>query len=161
MDFFIRKMTVEDIPQVQKVAKTSWNHTYDGIIPKDIQENFLKSAYNDEMMKRRIDQSFIYVSEVDGEIVGFANFSPVKEDRQMELGAIYLLPDYQGKGIGSALLHEGIKHAKDVSQVFINVEKDNKIGKAFYDAKGFKLVSEFEENFDGHLLNTVKMVLNV
>ena len=33
MECKIRKMKKKDIPQVQQIAKTSWNHTYEGIIP--------------------------------------------------------------------------------------------------------------------------------
>ena len=36
MNFTIRKMQSEDIKQVQDVAKTSWNATYDGIIPLEV-----------------------------------------------------------------------------------------------------------------------------
>lgn len=35
----IRTMHVEDIPQVQDVAKKSWNATYEGIIPFEIKKN--------------------------------------------------------------------------------------------------------------------------
>lgn len=150
MNFTIRKMKMEDIHQVQQVAKTSWNSTYEGIIPLKIQENFLKSAYNDEMMQKRLEGSFIFVSEVDRKIVGFSNFSPVKEGGKAELGAIYINPEYQGKGIGTALLKEGIKYLEGAKEIFINVEKENRIGTTFYKAKGFEVVSEFDDNFDGH-----------
>jgi ribosomal protein S18 acetylase RimI-like enzyme len=161
MELIIRKMQKEDIPQVQQVAKTSWNSTYEGIIPLEIQESFLKAAYNDDMMQRRLERSFIFVSEVNGKVVGFANFSPVKEDGMTELLAIYLFPEYQGKGIGTALLKEGIKNLEGVKEVFVNVEKDNQIGTNFYKAKGFEVVSEFDDDFDGHILKTVRMVLKV
>jgi hypothetical protein len=45
MKFNIREMNRGDIKQVQQVVKKSWNYTYDGIIPLEIQEGFLKSAY--------------------------------------------------------------------------------------------------------------------
>lgn len=109
MKWIIRKMEKEDIEQVQQVAKRSWNDTYEGIIPHKIQESFLRSAYHDVMMQKRLEKSFLFVSEADGKVVGFANFSPVKENGTTELLAIYLLPEYQSKGIGTALLKEGIK----------------------------------------------------
>ena len=157
----IRKMRHEDTEQVQDVAKTSWNATYEGIIPLGIQEKFLKSAYNDERMKQRLERSFIFIAEFNGRVVGFANFSPVKDDGKVELGAIYLYPEYQGKGIGSALLQQGIKDLEGIKEIYINVEKDNKVGKTFYDAKGFKVIKEFDDDFDGHILKTVRMVLKV
>ena len=161
MKFHIRAMHSGDIQEVQQVAKRSWNDTYNGVIPLEIQERFLKSAYNDEVMQKRLENSFIYVSEVDGKIVGFANFSPVTEDGITELLAIYLSPEHHGKGIGTALLNEGFKNLEGAKEVFINVEKENKIGKTFYQAKGFKVVSEFDDDFDGHTLKTVRMVLKM
>ncbi|MEW9675395.1 GNAT family N-acetyltransferase [Lentibacillus sp. L22] len=157
----IRTMKTDEISQVQHVAKTSWNSTYDGIIPADIQNNFLKTAYSDEQMKHRLKSSLFLIAEVNGEIVGFANFSPVNDIGQTELGAIYILPEHQGLSIGTDLLHEGLKLQPDAKEVFISVEKDNDIGKHFYEAKGFKIISEFEEDFDGHLLQTIRMVLKV
>jgi ribosomal protein S18 acetylase RimI-like enzyme len=161
MEFTIRKMQKNDIQQVQQVAKKSWNTTYKGIIPLAIQENFLSSAYNDDMMQKRLEVSYLYVSEVEGKVVGFVNFSSVKEDGEAELGAIYLYPEYQGKGIGTALLQEGINNLKDVKKVFINVEKDNTIGTKFYEAKGFEVVSEFDDNLNGHITKMLRMVLEV
>jgi ribosomal protein S18 acetylase RimI-like enzyme len=161
MDFGIRKMRKEDIKQVQSVAKRSWNDTYEGIIPIEIQHNFLDYAYHDEMLKKRLEGSYLFVAVVENTIVGFANFSPVKKEGEVELGAIYLLPNFQGKGIGSALLQAGIVNIEGIREVYINVEKENKKGINFYQAKGFETVEVFDEKFDGHILKTVRMVLKV
>ncbi|WP_188455442.1 GNAT family N-acetyltransferase [Virgibacillus oceani] len=161
MNYSIRNMTEQDIHPVQHVARTSWNNTYEGIIPLEIQNNFLEAAYNDERMMQRLQHSHIFVAEADGQIVGFANFSPVNEAGKMELGAIYLFPAYQGNGIGTALLQKGITDLKGAKEIFINVERDNLVGKTFYEAKGFEVVSEFDDDFDGHILKTIRMVLNV
>ncbi len=40
MIYIIRKMKQEDIKQVQDIAKVTWNATYEGVIPSDVQENF-------------------------------------------------------------------------------------------------------------------------
>ncbi|MFC4024652.1 GNAT family N-acetyltransferase [Oceanobacillus longus] len=160
MDYIIRKMKKRDISQVQRVARTSWHATYEGIIPLDIQDKFLNSAYSVVNMKRRLKHSTIFVSEVGRKIVGFANYSPVSVDGSVELGAIYLYPEYQGKGIGTAFLQLGIEKL-GASEIHLNVEKNNTIGTTFYHAKGFEVKSEFEDNFDGHMLKTVRMVLKV
>lgn len=161
MNCTIRRMLIEDTKQVQDVAKKSWNATYEGIIPNRIQENFLKGAYNDEMMQKRLSHSLLLVAEAESKIVGFANFSPVNEKGQTELSAIYLYPEYQGHGIGSALLDKGIAMLENLKEVHLDVEKDNTIGTNFYKAKGFKVVDEYDDNFDGHILKTVRMVLKI
>lgn len=161
MELTIRIMQPNDIQQVQHVAKTSWNATYNGIIPVEVQERFLQSAYNDEMMVRRLERSLLLVAELNGKIVGFANYSVVRDDGQVELGAIYIYPESQGQGIGSALLQAGINHSQGAREIYLNVEKDNVIGKRFYEAKKFKIVKEFDDDFDGHILKTIRMVLKL
>ena len=161
----IRTMTEADTKQVQQVAKTSWNATYEGIIPSTIQESFLNSAYSDEMMMRRLEYSLMLIAETEGKIVGFANYSKVREGGKVELAAIYLYPEYQGKGIGTALLNEGIARLEGMKELYINVERDNLIGRTFYEAKGFKVIEEYDEeyedDFDGHMLKNVRMMLQV
>lgn len=161
MNYKIREMLIEDTNQVQDVAKKSWNATYKGIIPDNIQENFLKGAYNDEMMQKRLIHSLMLVAEVENKIVGFANFSPVNKKGEVELSAIYLYPEYQGYGIGSALLDKGVSNLENIKEIYLDVEKDNTIGTNFYKAKGFKIVDEYDDNFDGHILKTIRMVLTI
>lgn len=161
MDITIRKMQYEDTKQVQNIAKITWNATYEGIIPLEVQNNFLKSAYNDERMKQRLERSILYVAEVDDKVVGFANYSPVRDNGNVELAAIYLYPEYQGKGIGTALLQKAINELEGTKEIYINVEKDNKIGMTFYEAKGFEIVNEFDDEFDGHIFRTVRMVKKI
>lgn len=161
MNITIRKMHYEDTKQVQRIAKTTWNATYEGIIPLEVQNNFLKSNYSDKSMIQRIERSIVYVAEVEGKVVGFANYSTVRDGGKVELAAIYLYPEFQGKGIGTALIHQAVKELKGIKEIFINVEKDNKIGMNFYEAKGFEIVNESDLEFDGHILKQVRMVKKV
>jgi len=161
MNFIIRNMSKKDIKEVQDVAKRSWNSTYQGIIPKDIQEKFLKAAYSNEMMEKRLHKSIVFVAEMENKVVGFANFMPVNDEGQSELSAIYLYYDYQGNGSGTALLKKGIKELKGVKEIFIDVEKENDIGRIFYEAKGFKKIKEYNDNFDCHIFKNVRMSLVV
>ncbi|MDR4369514.1 GNAT family N-acetyltransferase, partial [Bacillus cereus] len=77
---------------------------------------------SDEKMKYLIKNTHLFVSEEEGEVIGFANFSPVRLQNEAELGVIYLLPDQQGKGIGSALLQIGIKALNGIRKFYIHVE---------------------------------------
>ena len=156
----IRNMTVEDIPQVQLVARTSWHHTYEGIIPRKIQDNFLATAYSDENMVRRVERSHAFVAVIDDKIAGFANFSYVKDDGTSELAAIYLLPEAQGKGLGTKLLEQGLALA-NIKAFELSVKKDNATGLNFYLAKGFKQIDTFKEDYEGKEVETVRMRLKV
>lgn len=157
----IRKMKKSDMKQVQDIATKAWHATYEGIIPREIQNRFLKSAYSDTRMKDRLKQPYFFVSEVGGKVVGFAQFTEPDQKGITDLVAIYLYPEYQGKGIGTAFLEEGIKRLENVKEIHLNVEKDNHLGRRFYEAKGFSVIAEYEEDFAGHVLNTMQMALKV
>lgn len=161
MEAIIRNMAKEDLPFVRKVAEESWHATYEGIIPRDVQDNFLKSAYNDEMLLRRWERGLFFVAEIDGRIAGFANFFRLKEPEKAELASIYLLTKYKGMGIGSKLLQAGIDHLQGVKEIYVSVERENSQAIRFYEARGFRKIEEYEETFDGHILHTIKMVLKV
>lgn len=51
MDFHIRKATNSDAEAIQHVAITSWHHTYQDLIPGDVQDDFWKGFI---MLKRFI-----------------------------------------------------------------------------------------------------------
>ncbi|WP_121640245.1 GNAT family N-acetyltransferase [Virgibacillus sp. Bac330] len=159
MNFSIRKMEEADIEFVQQVAVTSWHATYEGIIPKGTRDTFLAGAYSKDMLLRRLKRSHFFVAVVDAKVIGFANFSPVTDKGTMELAAIYILPEYQGLGVGTALLEAG-KQINRNAAIYIQVEKENKQGTRFYEHKGFKKVEEFTEDFAGQQLQTVRMVLS-
>lgn len=161
MEFSIRKMQEADIKKVQDVARTTWHATYEGIIPLVIQQRFLDSAYSDESMQQRMDRSLLLVAETGEGVVGFANFSPVKDEGIVGLGAIYIYPEAQGNGIGSALLEQAIAELDGVKEIYVDVEKDNLSGLSFYESKNFKVTREFDDDFDGHILKTVEMKLEV
>lgn len=135
MTYVIREMKQEDIHAVQSVAKIAWHDTYEGIIPREIQDSFLDEAYSDEKMKYRLENTHLFVAEEEGEVIGFANFSPVRLQNEAELGAIYLLPDQQGKGIGSALLQRGLTVLKGIRKLYIHVEAANEKENVFMKRK--------------------------
>ncbi|UPW81637.1 GNAT family N-acetyltransferase [Lysinibacillus sp. Ag94] len=156
----IRHMQKNDIISVQEIAKKSWHQTYKGIIPIEIQDRFLQAAYSSDRLLSRLEKSLFLVAILEESLVGFANFSNVVEG-EAALYSIYLLPEIQGKGIGTALLQEGIKMLPDLTSLLVCVEKENTKGMNFYQAKGFKKLEEFDELFNGHLLKTVKLGLNI
>jgi hypothetical protein len=54
------------------------------MIPIEVQNNFLKTNYSDESMKLLIERSIVYVEEVERKVVGFANYSTVRNGEKAE-----------------------------------------------------------------------------
>lgn len=59
------------------------------------------------------------VAEMDGRVVGHIAFSPVTisdgSQRWYGLGPVSVLPEFQGQGIGSALIRDGLSRLKDLN----------------------------------------------
>jgi len=70
-----------------------------------------------------------WVAEIKGLVVGFISLLG------NEVGAIFLLPDYQGKGIGVALMNKAHQLKGDLE---LDVFSENKIGRRFYERYGFE-----------------------
>lgn len=74
-----------------------------------------------------------YVYESDGTVVGFIALI------ENEVGAIFVDPESQGKGVGRKLMD----HARELRGTLdVDVFKANIIGRRFYDRYGFKFVTE-------------------
>lgn len=150
----IREATLEDASAIARVHVDSWRTTYQGIIP----DSFLAglSYERSEVMWQDIlskHTDFTYVAEEEGILVGFANGGREREgnmDYTGEIFAIYLLKEFQRKGIGRALvaaLASRLIQAGMRSTLVWVLEKNP--ARRFYEALEGKLVSQKVMNIGG------------
>ena len=110
----IREATVADCPAVAKVHVQSWRDSFAGIVPQSFLDKMSVEQRAKAFGSRFPDSSYkMYVAEIPGRgIVGFADFGEPREiiaAYEGELYAIYLLPEFQRKGIGERLFNRGVK----------------------------------------------------
>lgn|SRR5690554_1361962 len=123
----IRKATEKDIDELVEIWYKSSVIAHD-FIPEDYwQKN------KEEMKTKYLPDSEIYLSSVKNMLIGFI---ALVDDY---LAAIFVLPELQGKGIGSLLLEQAKNHR---NKLCLNVYKRNINSVEFYKSKGFSIVSE-------------------
>ncbi|MFA9557671.1 N-acetyltransferase family protein [Evansella sp. AB-rgal1] len=145
----IRLATLDDLSRIAKVHIDSWRTTYKGIVSQEFIDS-LTSEWSEERQKSVItnQNKFIYVAEdISGKIVGFASGGPERMNDQLykgEIYAIYLLEEYQGKGIGRDLFIAVIKKLKrnGINSVIVLVLEDNISAINFYESLGGLKVKE-------------------
>lgn len=142
----IRRARVTDAPAIERVARATWKDTYTGLIPKEVQARILNRAYTEEGLFRAIDRpsSWFFVAEAGGTVVGFAEFAPRSEEK-VDLLRIYVLPEHQRAGIGSALLEAGLdairRSNENYTRLVAGVEIGNSKAIRFYEKHGFRHVT--------------------
>lgn len=138
--------TPEDARGMKEVSYRSWLATYPneeaGITLEDIQER-LKDALSDEKIAQKIEQlasipenEKYIVAREDGKVVGFCHAKKYPDKNQLH--AIYVLPEYEGKGIGSKLWGEVQKFFDPAKDTMVEVATYNTNAINFYRKIGFK-----------------------
>ncbi|SEM41784.1 putative acetyltransferase [Syntrophus gentianae] len=103
----IRNERKSDVEVISEVTKTAFeNHPHSEQV-----EQFIINV-----LRKSKALTVSLVAEVEGEVIGHIAFSPVTVSDGSEnwygLGPISVLPEFQRRGIGKALVHEGLARLK-------------------------------------------------
>jgi len=145
----VERATPEDAEGVFSVQRQTWLATYPnaeaGITEEDIRVRI--EGEHGELVPQKLerwrsgienpgDNRAVFVVRDNNKVVGFV--SPGIIDGQRRIGAIYVLPETQGKGVGGKLLKEALAwHGRD-EDIFLHVATYNQNAIDFYKKNGFE-----------------------
>ena len=146
MKILIRKSNPDDVFGIRRVIRDTWLETYpnkkEGITLNDIRSKFKDDSTPEgikkieEKKKKYEDKNTnIWVAEEYGKIIGFCNAA--NEGEKNRVRVIYILPTFQGRGIGSLLIEKALSWLGNDKDVFVNVASYNKQAIGFYKKYGF------------------------
>lgn len=151
-----RPASETDLPAIRAIAWETWADTYGGEIePETIQES-LERAYaletlRDEIMREDCGVFVLEIPDSDAPtsgIVGFARLylQSSGEGHRGVLGAVYLMPRVQGRGLGRRLLDgcEAWFVAQRVRGLELVVTAMNARARRFFEAAGWHLETELD-----------------
>jgi GNAT superfamily N-acetyltransferase len=140
----IRQAGPDDAEAVAQVQALTWRAAYLGMLPHEVLIGFGEaqgSAFWQRVLARVGGGDAVMVAELDGQVVGFVSSGPVREripGYSGEFYALYVLPEAQGCGIGTALIaHAGralVRHRWLAATVWVLEEND--LGRRFYESLG-------------------------
>jgi ribosomal protein S18 acetylase RimI-like enzyme len=143
----IHKSTSNDVYGIREVQRETWLNTYpnvkEGITIKDVESRFKDDSTPEgrrkieERKKRYKDKnSQVWVAEENERIIGFCE--AIKENENNRIQAIYVLPSYQGKGIGRRLIKKAFAWLGKDKDIYVNVARYNQQAIDFYKKNGFE-----------------------
>ena len=105
MNIKIRQATINDAEAIVNVHTTTWKYSYKGFIADE--ELAKRNPTPERILKMQdaIQQQLFYVAEVDNQIVAFSGLHG-QLGSTSEIGLMYVLPQYQGLGIGRQLFQD-------------------------------------------------------
>lgn len=152
-------MTEADIPAVAEAHVRGWQWAYRGLIPRSHLDG-LDAGVSAERHRARFGAAHgtaeepvespvedLVAEDAAGRVVGWACLGPYRRDEgesdelaaDGELYAIYLLPEYVGRGIGRALAEAVMARAADRGFPWLRlwVLEGNRRARGFYERAGF------------------------
>jgi ribosomal protein S18 acetylase RimI-like enzyme len=138
----IREAKITDAEGIANVHVDCWRSTYKGIVSDVYLERMSYEKRTQAWIQNitRTDNYVLVVENEDGKIIGFADGGKRganQVEQSGDLTSIYILEEYQGKGIGKRLVERLFAHFKVLGyqKVFVEVLEDNK-SRFFYEKMG-------------------------
>lgn len=146
MHIEFRHAVPEEWKIIQSMAHTTWPITYGQLLPAGQLEYMLDLIYREESIKQQMDREHQFIIGYhDGEPLGFASVEKqYKSPANLMIHKLYILPSFQGKGMGKAFLDYltvlGTQTEHDTLMLKVFVKNQNAI--RFYHHLGFQSIGE-------------------
>ncbi|ELI4003253.1 GNAT family N-acetyltransferase [Staphylococcus pseudintermedius] len=151
----VRIATPDDVIGIRDVATKAWYNTYLNIYAASTVNELLAASYNEEHLRKRLEEQLFMVAIEGQEVVGFANFI---QGSELYLSAHYVRPHSQNKGYGRLLLEQVLAHYEgQYDAVYLEVDTKNEKGVAFYEQEGFEIIRTYEHVMYGETMNLALM----
>jgi GNAT superfamily N-acetyltransferase len=145
--------TEADLPAIARLAGLIWRAHYPGIISAEQIDYMLAKMYSLERLREEIGlRSIRYERLLIGEeLVGFASHGPTEKPAVFKLHKIYLLPAWQGRGLGSLLLRHCERETCKLgaARLVLTVNKRNFKAIAAYQRNGFAITDSVVMDIGG------------
>jgi GNAT superfamily N-acetyltransferase len=138
-DWQIRPARPGDAVGLSRVQTETWQWAYRGVFPSEFLTGLIVpvSRWEDRLM----GGVTTHVVTKKAEVVGYSSIAPADDPGWGEVRAIYVHPDHQGRGYGSALLSAGLTSlaALGFRWALLWVIDRNLQGRSFYESRGWTL----------------------
>lgn len=153
----IREANFNDIHTIQEIMMKVWPQTYAPIISEDQINYMIQIMYSDVSLHQQMKEGHHYwLAELEGKSIGYASFSRTENWTTYKLHKLYIDPNIQRKGVGTALLNKIIQTIKSDHGKFLQlqVNRSNFPALDFYKKNGFFVIKAIDMDIgNGFFMN--------
>src|SRR5512140_947878 len=130
-----------DLPGVREVTWSTWLDAYGPFIPIDDLRAYYDEHYSLDALNALFDDPAVtgYVSVVDLRVIGYLKTHHDRSANRFSVSSVYILPEFQGKGLGNLLMSRAEEQARAVgcSELWLGVMTQNHRALEWYTRHGF------------------------
>lgn len=151
MQYFFRQAGLEDIPEIQALARRIWAEAYSAILSKEQIDYMLAMMYSSKVITEELLSGTVWdIIVADSRPCGYLSYI-FAEENSVKLSKIYIEKDFRGTSIAKDSLRRvkqyAVQNGKDY--VFLTVNKNNKTAIRAYEKNGFDITASVVTNI-GH-----------
>ena len=136
----IRPAGVDEIPALRALAEHIWRASYAVMLTPAQIDYMLDWMYASDTIAREMAEGVVWEGAwLGAKFVGFHSCTPEPESHRLKLNKLYLLPEYQGQGLGQQLIERvhALAALRGARQVWLQVNKQNARAISAYRRAGY------------------------
>ena len=149
MNLHFKICSGNDLDTLVDISQQTFIHAYASLNDPENFREFIDNTFSKEALAKELEHpeiTFYFVFDTDT-LVGYLKINEGNaqteqfHDSCLELERIYVLPEFQGRGIGKQMLHKVIAIAKykQLEYVWLGVWQVNTNAVRFYKREGFEI----------------------
>ncbi|WP_269222322.1 GNAT family N-acetyltransferase [Flavobacterium sp. IMCC34518] len=147
----VEKATSNDneiLTEITKKSKAYWGYS---------EEQILQWIDNLTISKEYIENNPVFKLVNDNTIIGYYSYL-IKDEKNIKLDNLFLLPEYIGKGFGKYLINDFINRMRieKFEKIILDSEPN---AEEFYLKIGFKKIGQFETSIKNRFMPIMEMIL--
>lgn len=154
----IERASADDVDSIKQMLSETWIDTYGSHLSRSTIEQVTTHWHDPKLLRSQIETrgNYFAVARDGGKIVGLITVVAVTSE-ELYLSRLYVHPDHQRKGIGSALLDAAVKAHPDATLIRLDVEQQNTKGLSYWRKQKFVEVGAFIEKIGAESMTVITM----
>ncbi len=160
MEITLHTATPSEADEIASLLGASWAATYGSFLTPDELSAVAREWHHPDRLRRQMSSplvGFLLARADTGALVGVATVKLSHDGATVSVLRLYVLPNYQGQGIGSRLLNRALAAFPSAQRIELHVAEGNPSGLSFWTKRGFRACGHDEARIGDITLALISM----